>query len=143
MLSLEYSFLDENMISTEYMHSLAIVGYDIVNVITFCLGIIFLFTSYNVIANGKEDLPLFLLSGIIGLGLLTVAVFPDMFQGVATVIGLEYKGRAILVVSNLTLFVVVTYLFNLIGRQQKKLSRLNEELSLLKSGIEEDSDEQQ
>lgn len=129
------------MITASSLASSIVPGFDVVNAVTLVLGSVFLFTSYNILTKGTEDLPLFILSGSIGMGLLAVAVFPDMFDRIGTVIGLEYKGRAILVVSNLTLFVVVTYLFNLIGRQQHKLSRLNEDLSLLKLGIEEDGEE--
>ena len=66
---------------------------------------------------------------------------PNAFQTVANVLGLELQARAILVVSNLVLFIVVTYLFNRIGKLYDQQSRLNEELSLLKNDLEEHRDD--
>jgi Uncharacterized conserved protein (DUF2304). len=81
----------------------------------------------------------FVMSSIVGSGLLIVAVYPDLFTVVASVLGIEFKTNAILIVSNLTLFVLVTYLFNRIGRLYDNVSRLNEELSLYRSAVDEDS----
>jgi hypothetical protein len=115
------------------------VEYTPINVITFVIGIVFLYNGYRIVRSGREDLVLFAMSGIIGLGLLVVALFPDLFDVVAAVLGIEFKTNAILIVSNLTLFVLVTYLFNRIGRLYDNVSRLNEELSLLRTAVEEDS----
>lgn len=117
------------------------VEYTVVNVLTFVIGIGFLLNGYALVKRGQEDLPLFVLSSLIGLGLLTVAVIPNLFYLVATLIGLKLKARAILVVSNLTLFVLITYILNRAGRMHKKLSRLNEEMSLLKNVVEERNEE--
>jgi hypothetical protein len=119
------------------------VEYTVVNVLTFIIGIGFLFNGYVLVKRGQEDLPMFILSAIIGIGLFIVAIIPTIFQFIATLIGLKLKARAILVISNLTLFVIVTYLLNRIGRLHKKLSRVNEEMSLLKNTVEECIDEQE
>jgi len=114
------------------------VEYTAVNAMTFLLGVVFLFSGYKMVKRGREDIALFLMSGAVGTGLLVVALYPDIFELVANLIGLELKGRAILVVSNLTLFVVITYLFNRIGQLYDKVSVLNEELSLLRTAAKED-----
>lgn len=72
--------------------------------------------------------------------MMFVAVVPDTFQIVAAILGLEWKARAMLVVSNLTLFVVAAYLFNRVSRLYDRVSRLNEELSLLRNAVEERGD---
>ena len=113
------------------------VAYTAVNLATFLVGLGLLLNGYVIVRRGREDVALFLVSAVVGLGLIVVALVPDIFQVVATLLGLELKARAILVVSNLTLFVVAIYLFNRIGRLYERVSRLNEELSLLRNEVEE------
>lgn len=110
--------------------------FTLVNLIALLLGLGFLYNGYRIATRGREAIPLFLLSLVLGVGLVFVAVFQDTFELVATVLGLEQKGRAILIVSNLTLFVVVTMLFSRISTLYSRLSRVNEELSLLRQQVE-------
>jgi len=111
--------------------------YTAVNLATFLVGVGLLLNGYHIVRRGREDVALLVVSAVVGTGLIVVALFPDVFQVVAALLGLELKARAILVVSNLTLFVVAIYLFNRIGRLYERVSRLNEELSLLKNAVEE------
>lgn len=115
-------------------------SYTVVNLVALLVGVGFLLNGYVIVRRGREAVPLFVVSLVVGTGLIFVAIFPDVFQVVATVLGLEWKARAILVISNLTLFVVVTYLFNRIGRLYDRVSRLNEEVSLLRVELEDDDD---
>jgi len=118
-----------------------VYGYSLVNLIALVVGIAFLVNGYLMVKNGREAVALFVVSLVVGGGLMFVAIFPGVFQFVATVLGLEWKARAILIISNLTLFVLATYLFNRIGKLYDRLSRLNEEVSLLRSEVEELRDE--
>ena len=118
-----------------------IANYTLVHLATLLVGLGLLFNGYYIVRRGREDIALFVLSAIVGLGLVFVALLPEAFQSVATILGLEWRARAILVVSNLVLFVVVTYLFNRIGKLYDQQSRLNEELSLLKNDLEERRDD--
>lgn len=117
------------------------MAYTIVNLATFLLGLAFLYSGYRLVATGREDVPVFLLTSAIGFGLMVVAVFPDTFWWVAGVTGIELRSRAMLVVANLTLFTIVVYLLNRLGRLSKRVSRLNEELSLLEAEVAEDRDD--
>lgn len=112
--------------------------YTAINAITFVIGILFLYNGYRIVKSGREEVAMFAMSGAIGLGLLFVAVFPSVFDVIATLLGIEFKTNAILIVSNLTLFVLVTYLFGRIARLYDTVSRLNEEVSLLRSEREEE-----
>ena len=114
-----------------------LADYTAVNVATFLVGVGLLLNGYLIVRRGREDVALFVISAVVGAGLIVVAVVPDVFQVVATLLGLELKARAILVVSNLTLFLVAIYLFNRVGRLYERVSLLNEELSLLKNEVEE------
>lgn len=113
------------------------VEYTAVNLATLLVGVGLLLNGYVIVRRGREDVALFVVSAVVGLGLIVVALVPDVFEVVASLLGLELKARAILVVSNLTLFLVTIYLFNRIGRLYERVSRLNEELSLLKNEVEE------
>jgi hypothetical protein len=117
------------------------MAYTIANILTFVVGIAFMYTSYRIIRDGREDTTVFLISAIIGAGLVFVSLFPDFFVFLAPLLGLELKARAILVVSNLTLFGLVTYLFTQIERLSRNVSRLNEELALLRASVEKDQAE--
>lgn len=111
------------------------IEYTNINIITFLLGVLFLLSGYRMVKQGREAISLFLMSGLVGLGLMIVAIYPNIFEFMATIIGLELKARAILVISNLTLFVITTYLFNRISKLYDKISGLNEELSLLRTTV--------
>lgn len=111
--------------------------YSLVNLLSMLVGIAFLLNGYIIVKSERESLGLFVMSLLLGSGLIVVAIVPNVFELVARILGLELKARAILVISNLTLFVVVTYLLNRIGHMYDRLSRLNEELSLLRSELEE------
>ncbi|MDR5657003.1 MAG: DUF2304 domain-containing protein [Halobacteriota archaeon] len=115
--------------------------FTVVNAIALAVGVIFLANGYHMVRRGREDMVLFATSVLVGAGLIFVALFPDAFQFVAAVLGLELKARAILVMANLTLFVLVTYLLNRIGSLYEKVSRLNEEVSLLRAELEDHRDE--
>lgn len=115
--------------------------YTVVNLITFILGMLFLANGYYLVRSGREKIAVFVMSGLVGVGLIIVALVPNIFEIVAAILGLELKARAILVIANLTLFVIATYLFNRIGHLHRKISRLNEELSLLRAETERSNDE--
>lgn len=114
--------------------------YSLVNVLAILVGIAFFWNARRIVGRGREDLALLALSIVLGGGLIFVAIFPNTFDVVATALGLEWKARAMLVLSNLTLFVVVTYLFDRLGRLGERVSRLNEELSLLEAELDERDD---
>ncbi|MCD2201059.1 DUF2304 domain-containing protein [Halobacterium sp. KA-4] len=116
------------------------VEYTVVNLVALLVGLVFLANGYYLVRKGREAVALFVMSLVVGGGLIFVALFPNVFDVVATVLGLELKARAILVLSNLTLFVLVTYLLNRIGNLYDRVSRLNEQVALLQSEFEE-SDE--
>ncbi|MFB6109356.1 MAG: DUF2304 domain-containing protein [Halodesulfurarchaeum sp.] len=115
-------------------------GYTVVNLLALAVGIVFLGNGYVMVRRGRENLTTLFTSLLVGGGLVFVALFPDAFRVVAAILGLKLKARAILVVANLTLFVLVIYLLNRVGGLYDKISRLNEELSLLQAQFEERDD---
>lgn len=116
------------------------VEYTFVNAIAVLVGLVFLANGLYLVREGREAIFLFLMSLVVGSGLIVVGLYPDLFQFIATLLGLELKARAILVISNLTLFVIATYLLNRIGKLYDKLSRLNEQVSYLQNELEEMDD---
>lgn len=118
-----------------------VVQYSFVNLLTLLLGAVFLIHSYHMVRKGREDIPLFLLSSVLGVGLVLVALLPNIFEIIGGLLGLELKARAILVTSNLVLFVVAMYLLGKVGELNWKVSRLNAELSLTRAEREEEGDE--
>lgn len=115
--------------------------YTVVNLIVFLLGVVFVANGYFLVRRGREAVALFVTSLLAGGGLIFVAVFPNTFQVFATFLGLELKARAILVIANLSLFVLVTYLLNRIGQLYDRISRLNERISLLEAELGDGRDD--
>jgi len=113
------------------------VEYSVVNAVAGVVGVGFLGTGYVLVRREREALGLFVLSVAVGAGLLFVAVLPGSFDYIAAFLGLEFKTHAILVVANLVLFALVTYLLYRIGRLYDRLSRLNEEVADLKAERED------
>lgn len=113
------------------------VDYTLINGITFLVGVGFLSTGYYLVARSREDVVLFLTMGLIGAGLIVVALVPNIFEYVALALGLEWKARAMLVISNLTLFVLTALMFRRLSKLYDRVSQLNEELSLLKAELED------
>lgn len=105
--------------------------YSLVNAVALIVGLLFLTNGYYMIRKGRESIPILVVSIGVGGGLVFVALFPTAFDLVARVLGLELRARAILVVSNLTLFALVIYLLNRIGQLYARVSYLNERLSIL------------
>lgn len=116
-------------------------GYTVVNAIAFLVGVLFVANGYFLVRSGREAMALFVTSLVAGAGLIFVALFPDSFQVIAGILGLELKGRAILVIATLTLFVLVIYLLNRIGQLYDRISRLNERISLLEAELGDGPDE--
>lgn len=117
------------------------VEYSLVNAVALLIGLLFLTNGYLLVRRGREAVAVFVVSVVVGGGLVFVALFPDAFDVIAGVLGLEWGARAILVVANLTLFSLVIYLLNRIGRLYDRVSRLNERLSLLETELDQRTDE--
>lgn len=116
------------------------VQYTVLNAVTFVVGIAFLYNGYRIVRRGREAVALFGMSAIVGVGLLAVAIYPNLFTLLAAAVGVEVADRAVLVFANLTLFVIVTYLFHRLGELYEAISRLNEEVSLLRAELDERDD---
>lgn len=113
------------------------VEYTLINVISFVFGCIFLYAGFRMVKRGREDVVLFFMMAGVGAGFIVVALYPNFFELVAALIGLEWKGRAILVVSSLVQFVLIMYLLHRTNQLYTKVSTLNEELSLLGTTVDE------
>lgn len=112
------------------------VEYTVLNAVTFLVGVAFLLNGYRIVRRGREAILLFCMSAIVGLGLVIVAVAPSAVTAPVVWLGVDVPGRALLVFSNLALFVLVTYLFHRIGELYESISRLNEKVRLLKTDLD-------
>jgi hypothetical protein len=115
------------------------VEYTILNAVTLIVGTAFLWNGYRIVRQGREAVLLFGMSALVGCALIIVALFPPVFTSLIGGLGVD-AGRGILVFSNLGLFVLVTYLFHRIGQLYDSISRLNEEVSLLKTEVDQEND---
>lgn len=116
------------------------VQYNIINLLTFCVGVAFLYNGYRIVRRGREAVALFGMSATVGAGLIIVALYPTVFIAVASSLGVVVADRALLILANLTLFVLTTYLFHRLGRLYENVSRLNEEVSLLRTELDDRDD---
>lgn len=116
------------------------VQYTVLNAVTLVVGIAFLYNGYRIVRRGREAVALFGMSAVVGLGLISVALYPTILTGTAAALGADVAGRAVLVFAILTLFIITTYLFHRLGELYESVSRLNEEVSLLRTELEERDD---
>lgn len=114
------------------------MAYSLVNLIATLLGVAFIYNGYRLVRHGREDIFWFLISGTVGVGILVVAFYSNIFIIVADIIGLRLKGRAILVVANITLFALVAVLFSVVKNLYDRVSQMHEELVLLRHELNED-----
>ncbi len=105
----------------------------LVNVVGLAVGLYFLVQSYRLVRRREEDVFSFLIWLIVGTALVVVSLFPGVADYVMTLLGMEMRAYTIFTLGILLAYVLMFQLFRLIWRLNRSLSKLNEELSLLKA----------
>lgn len=105
----------------------------LVNVVGLAVGLYFLVQSYRLVRRREEDVFSFLIWLIVGTALVVVSLLPSVADYVMTLLGMEMRAYTIFTLGILLAYVLMFQLFRLIWRLNRSISKLNEELSLLKA----------
>lgn len=104
----------------------------IINIIGILFGIYFLFKSYLLVKKKKEDVKQFLLWALIGIIMLILAVYPKLADIALKLLNMEERINAIFAIGILLSILLIFNLNNQIEKMDSQMSKLNEEIALLK-----------
>lgn len=109
-----------------------------IEILSLVSGVYFLYKSYNLFKDSSEDVLNLLIWPLVGLALVSYAVFPGVVTWVSNLLGMEIRAFTIFSVSILVLFLLVFHLLSIIRRLDEDISKLNEELSVREAMNQDD-----
>lgn len=105
----------------------------VVSVLGMVVGILFLIRSWLLIRAKREDLVSLLVWVVIGLGLVVASAVPSVFDYVIGILGMETRAYAMFLVAFLIAYVLLFRLYRAQREMSEEISRLNEELALVRA----------
>ncbi|RLI78857.1 hypothetical protein DRP07_10660 [Archaeoglobales archaeon] len=108
-----------------------------IQIVAFVVGIYYIIKSYKLLRDKKEDVKQFLLWTIIGLSFIAVAIDPNIVLIFSNLLGMSYRGNMIFSISIIVAYLVILHYSTKISELNSNISKLNEELAVLKYIIEE------
>ena len=109
----------------------------IINILGILMGTFFLGRSLLLVRAKREDLPSLLIWITIGVGLLVASVVPSVFDWVIDVLGMETRAYAMFLASFFVAYLLLFRLYRVQRERSIEISRLNEELALVRGLLEE------
>jgi hypothetical protein len=103
-----------------------------IQVLGILIGLFFLYQSNKLVKNKDEDVPEFLLWTIIGVVLITISAYPEAISSFLGIAGMTDQVYFLFTSGILLLYLVVMHLFKLNRELNKQISKLNEEMSILR-----------
>ena len=104
----------------------------VINIIAFLLGIFLIYKSYRLVKSKREDLFDFFLWTFIGIGLVITSVYLDIVNYVLGFMNMTSRVNFLFSFSALLSLFLIFMLFKEIRNLEKKQSRLNEVISIIK-----------
>ena len=105
----------------------------IFQIIGILIGCYFLYKTFVLIKQKKETLFEFFLWLGLGFSLIVFSIFPSLINYLSIFLGTTKGTNAIFLLSILILFLMNFYFFKIVKNIKHDISKLNEELSILKS----------
>ena len=103
-----------------------------IQILGILIGLFFLYQSYKLVKNKDEDVPEFLLWTTIGVVLVTMSAYPEAISSFLGVAGMTDQVYFLFTSGILLLYLVVMHLFKLNKALDRQISKLNEEMSILR-----------
>ena len=110
-----------------------------IQLIAFIVGIYYIFKSYWLLKERKEDVRQFLLWVVLGLAFITVALDPDIVLILSNFLGMSYRGNMIFALSIILAYLIILHQSAKIAELNSNISQLNEELAVLRYMLEKES----
>lgn len=110
----------------------------IINVIAFILGIYLLYESYYMIKRKEEDVIIFLLWILLGVGLIILSVFPELSYKISDILKMSTRANTVFSFAILILYLLVFNFYKRNRKMHKEISKLNEEIAVLRYKMEKE-----
>ena len=104
-----------------------------INILGILVGIYLLLRSYLLIKRKEEDLLNLFIWVFIGTGLIITGLFPSVFDYIMSLLGMETRAYTMFVIAILLAYLLLFRIFQAIRRLDSAISKLNEEVSILRS----------
>ncbi len=112
----------------------------LIQIIGVLVGLYFLFKSTKLIKERKESIYEFFLWIFLGVALIFTSLWPNFVVRFLGIFGAEKNLNALFILAILILFFLIFYTFKLNRNMLKMISKLNEELSLIKYKIKNEKE---
>ena len=100
------------------------------------IGAYYLYKSYDLIVNKKEDVRLLILWVVAGIALISVSINPNIVYYLSGLLGMSYRGNMIFAVGILLTYILILTVFDYNRKLNREISKLNEEIAMLRYEIE-------
>ncbi|MEE8401452.1 MAG: DUF2304 domain-containing protein [Candidatus Hydrothermarchaeaceae archaeon] len=107
-----------------------------IQVVGLLVGLMFLYQSYRLVKEKKEDVGGFLLWSTVGAGVIVVSIHPGVFDYLLTILQMKERPFAIFTVGILVAYLLLFQTFKLLRTLSENVSKLNESMSILRYEME-------
>ena len=104
----------------------------IINIIGILFGLYFLFKSYLLVKKKEEDVKQFLLWGLIGIILIILGIYPNLADIPLKILNMGERINVIFAMGILLSILLIFNLNNQIKKMDTQISKLNEEIAILR-----------
>lgn len=108
-----------------------------IQIIGVLIGLFFLYQSYRMVKDKKEDVWGFILWVFIGSSIALISIFPDILDYLLGIVQMQIRAYAIFTLGILFAYFLLFQLFRVIRTLNENMSKFNENLSILRYEIEE------
>ena len=106
-------------------------------VVLIIITLFYLFVILKAIKNRKMQISLSLFWIFTGIILLVAAIFPNLFGYISNLLGFETTSNMIFCITIFLAFYLIFNLTMMLSKENKKTTKLVQEISLLKNKVEE------
>lgn len=106
-------------------------------IVLIIITLIYLFFILKAIKNKKMQISLSLFWIFTGIILLVAAIVPNIFKDISDLLGFETTANMIFCVTIFLAFYLIFNLTTLLSKENKKTTKLIQEISVLKKRVEE------
>ncbi len=107
-----------------------------IQIIGILIGLYYLYKSYRMVKNGKADVREFSIWVFVGFALIVVSAYPDVVTYLFNFLGMGFRGNAIFTIGILLSYFLLIHVTTLNRELNYQISKLNEEIALLRYEIE-------
>lgn len=107
-----------------------------IQVIGVLIGLYYLYKSYRMVRLKKADVREFLLWTFVGFALVIVSFYPNIVTFFFNFLGMSLRGNAIFTIGILISYFLLIHVITLNRELNYQISKLNEEIALLRYEIE-------